>query len=178
MTSRRVGLAIAALIGALMTAAASCDDRRGAGGAVDSPEARRLDGAWAIELRVDRLRFEPVTARAGRSPSIRGEIALVANHWLEGADDLPHPTHYGSYDIDFRTLGFDPRHPGEYPRVAASIGGRDSIDIVLEPDDAHESVHLHGAWRGDSIVGRWSLEPVRAGGDAAGTYTMARRIDD
>ena len=171
MTSWRMRLAIAALV-----AAAACSDRHEAAHGVDSPEARRLDGTWTIELRVDRLRFAPVTAGPRDARTVRGEIALLANHWLPGGDDLPDPTHYGTYDIDFKTLGFDPRHPGVLPRVTARAGERDSVQIVLEPDDAHESVQLHGAWRADSIVGRWELQPVRAGGDAAGSYTMTRQV--
>jgi hypothetical protein len=176
MTAQWRGLAGAATIAAVIAAAVGCDDGHGAWATVDSPEARRLDGSWAIELRVDRLGFEPVNQRARGVRVVRGEVALVANHWLSGGSDLPRPTHYGTYDIDFRMLGFDPRHGGELPRVAARARGRDSVDIALEPDDPHESVQLRGAWRGDSIVGAWSLEPVRAGGDAAGVFTMARRV--
>ena len=176
MIARRVKLAGVGLATGILAMLAGCDDGYGASTAVDSPEARRLDGAWTIELRVARLGFEPVSPRERGIRMVRGELALVANHWLAGGTDLPHPTHYGTYDIDFEELGFDPRHGGELPQVAARTRGRDSVDIVLEPDDPHESVQLHGAWRGDSIVGEWSLEPVRAGGDASGSYTMSRRI--
>lgn len=168
-----------ALVAGGIAMLASCDDSYGASAAVDSVEARRFDGVWTIELRVDRLGFESLSARAharARARTVRGEVALVANHWLGGSEDLPHPTHYGTYDIDFATLGFDPRHGGELPRLAARMRGRDSLDIVLEPGDLHESVVLHGVARGDSIAGTWSLEPVRAGGDAAGSFTMSRRI--
>jgi hypothetical protein len=48
------------------------------------------------------------------------------------------------------------------------------VEIVLEPDDEVERVVLHGAWRDDSIIGRWSLEPTRAGGDAAGVFALTR----
>jgi len=174
MTSRGAGLSIALLAATI----AGCDDGHGAGVAADTPDARRLDGAWTIELRVDRLRLEPMTGAAGTNRSVRGEIALVANHWLAGGDDLPRPTHYGTYDIDFSTLGFDPRHSGQLPRAAALMRDGDSLELVLEPDDPRESVHLQGVWRGDSIAGRWSLEPVRAGGDAAGSYTMIRRAKE
>ena len=176
MTARRGTLAGALLVAGMIAMLASCDDGYSATAAGDSPAARRLDGSWTIELRVDRLGFEPVDTRARGVRTVRGEIGLVANHWLRGGEDLPRPTHYGTYDIDFKALDFDPRHGGELPRVAARARGRDSVDVVLEPDDLHESVQLHGAWRGDSIVGQWSLEPVRAGGDAAGRFTMSRRL--
>jgi len=176
MTTRRAVRAWVVLLAAAAALLASCDDGYGASATADSPAARRLDGAWTIELRADRLGFAPVTARARGARMARGEIALVANHWLGGSEGLSRPTHYGTYDIDFTALGFDPRHGGELPRVAARARGGDSVDLVLEPDDPHESVQLHGAWRGDSILGKWSLEPVRAGGDAAGSYVMSRRV--
>src|SRR6476661_5003873 len=72
-------------------------DGYGASAAVDSPEARRLDGAWVIEIRVDRLGFEAVSPGVRGVRRVRGEIALVANHWLGGGEDLPRPTHYGTY---------------------------------------------------------------------------------
>jgi len=162
-------------VAVLIATAASCGDGPAAGPGVDSPAARRLDGAWTITLQAERVRFESVSARAPAQRVLRGEIALVPNHWLDGGDDLPHPTHYGTYDIDFRVFGFDPRPRGELPRAAARVGGRDSVDLVLEPDDPHESVRLHGTWNGDSIVGNWALEPARVGGDASGTFTLAKR---
>ena len=172
MTSTRARLSIAFLAAATI----SCNEGHDAGMAVDTPDARRLDGSWTITLHVDRLRLEPVAGKMGEARTARGEIALVPNHWLPGGDDLPRPTHYGTYAIDFTALGFDPRHIGQFPRATAQLHDRDSVELVLEPDDAHESVHLWGAWRADSVVGRWSLEPVRAGGDAAGTFIMARWV--
>ena len=171
MTMHWSGPAVAMLIATVI----NCGDGPGAGPGVDSPAARRLDGAWTIALEAERVRFEAVAARASATQVVGGEIALVPNHWLDGGDDLPHPTHYGTYDIDFRVFGFDPRPRGELPRVTALVGVRDSVDLVLEPDDPHESVRLRGAWKGDSVVGRWALEPARVGGDASGSFRMARR---
>jgi hypothetical protein len=168
------GLVIAAMIAMLASCGNSHDSVAIADASADSAAVRPIDGAWTIELRAARLGFETLHADARGARLVRGELAFVRNHWIRGGEDLPRPTHYGSYDIDFTRLGFDPRHRGELPRVAARTRGRDSVDIVLEPDDPHESVQLHGAWRGASIVGSWSLEPVRAGGDAAGSFTMSR----
>lgn len=178
MTVSRGTVSAALLVAGMLALLAGCDDGHAASAAVDSPEANRLDGSWTIELRILRLGFAPVNGRERGARTVRGEIVLVANHWLRRSEELPRPTHYGTYDIDFRAFDFDPRHGGELPRVAARVRGRDSIDVVLEPDDPRESVELHGAWRGDSIVGEWSLEPVRAGGDAAGSFTMSRRIHE
>ena len=171
MTTRAASVCIALLVATI----AGCSDGHGAGVAVDTPDARRLDGSWTIELHADRLRLEPVAAKIAQALTVRGEIALVSNHWLGGGGDSPRPSQYGTYDIDFSALGFDPRHGGELPRATARIVDGDSVALVLEPDDAHESVNLRGAARADSIVGRWSVEPVRAGADAAGTFSMTRR---
>jgi hypothetical protein len=62
------------------------------------------------------------------------------------------------------------------PALTASTRGRDSVVLLLEPEDEVESVRLRGAWKGDSIVGRWALEPAHAGGDAAGSFTLTRSI--
>lgn len=175
MTIHWHGPVVALLAGSVIATTISCGDRPAAGPGVDSPAARRLDGAWVIALQAERVRFESVATRASDTRVVHGEIALVPNHWLDGGDAIPFPTHYGTYDIDFGVFGFDPRSRGELPRVAARVGARDSVVLVLEPDDPHERVQLHGAWRGDSIVGTWSLEPVRVGGDAAGSFSMARR---
>ena len=163
-------------IALLAATIAGCNDGHGAEVAVDSPDARRLDGSWTIELHADRLRLEPVAGKAAQTLTVRGEIALVSNHWLGGDGDGPRPSQYGTYDIDFSALGFDPRHGGELPRATARTVDGDSAGLVLEPDDAHESVYLKGVVHADSIVGRWSVEPVRAGADAAGSFRMTRRI--
>lgn len=178
MSALRRGLYSRLALAASIATVASCGDGHDsvavASAFADSAGARRVDGSWTIELRVVRLRFEIVDPQARDLRATRGELAFVRNHWLGGGDDRPRPTHFGTYDIDFNRLGFDPRHRGELPRVDARTRGRDSVDIIFEPDDPRESVQLHGAWRGDSITGEWSLEPVRAGGDAAGTFTLSR----
>lgn len=172
MTPRAASVCIAVLAATI----AGCGDGHGAEVAVDTPDARRLDGAWTIELRADRLRLEPVAGKSAQTLTVRGEIALVSNHWLGGGGDAPRPSQYGTYDIDFSALGFDPRHGGELPRATARMVEGDSVALVLEPGDAHESVYLRGVVRADSIAGRWSLEPVRAGADAAGRFSMSRRV--
>ena len=172
MTTRAASVCIAFLAATI----AGCNDGHGAEVALDTPDARRLDGSWRIELHADRLRLEPVAGKVAQALTVRGEIALVSNHWLGADGDGPRPSQYGTYDIDFSPLGFDPRHGGELPRVTARTVDGDSVALVLEPGDAHESVDMRGVVRADSIVGRWSLEPVRAGADAAGTFSMTRRI--
>ena len=40
----------------------------------------------------------------------------------------------------------------------------DSVFIVLSPGASRLSVHIAGALRGDSVVGRWRAEAFGAGG--------------
>lgn len=139
----------------------------------DSLDARRLDGSWHARLRIDRLRFNSIPPAVSATREATGTIALVANDWL-GGDDPFRPSHFGSYSIDFSLVGIEPRHRGQIPQLIAGMHGRDSVEFVLEPEDDVERVVLHGAWHGDSIVGQWTLEPMRAGGDAAGVFTLTR----
>ena len=164
-----------ALVLAGATIVAGCGGGSAADRAGDTPEARRLAGAWSIRLQIDRSRFEAVAPSEALVREVRGDVALVANHWLAGNPRVPLPTLYGTYDIDFRPLGFDPRIDGKVPRVEAAARGRDSVDLVFEPADDRQQVRLRGAWIADSIIGRWELDGGRIGGDAAGAFTMKRR---
>lgn len=158
------------LAAALITA---CGTRDSAFSSANSPAAHRLAGSWVIRMRLERLRFEQIAQSEAAAREVHGTVALVANHWLESGT-RPYPSNYGSYDIDFRGLGFDPRASGRAPRLEAQVHGRDSVDIILEPD-ANEHLHLRGSWISDSIVGHWSLEAERTGGDAAGSFALTRQ---
>lgn len=142
--------------------------------AADSPAAQRIEGSWVVRLRLERLRFEQVAGSDGGRREVRGTIALVANHWLDDRAVNTALSNYGSYDLDFRRLGFDPRLAGQAPRVEAEVRGRDSVEIVFEPE-GRERIRLRGAWASDSIVGVWALEADRTGGDAAGSFAMTRQ---
>ncbi len=162
-----------ALLTAVMAIAAGCGgDRSGSDRSADSPETRRLAGAWTVRLHVDRLRFETVAPGDALLREASGDVALVVNRWLAGDPQRPRPALYGTYDIDFRPLGFDPLITSGVPRVEASPRGRDSVDIVFEPEDDRQRVSMRGAWTADSIVGRWELDGDRIGADAKGSFVM------
>jgi len=162
-----------ALLIIVLAITAGCgDDRSRSEQSADSPEARRLAGAWTVHLHIDRLRFQPVAPDDELRRAVSGDVALVANHWLAADPERPRPNLYGTYDVDFRPLGFDPPIASGVPRVEASVRGRDSVEIVFEPGDTQERVRMRGAWTGDSIVGRWELDGDRIGADAAGSFVM------
>jgi len=158
------------VFGAAVVVAVACGraERNFAG---DSAAAQRLEGSWVLRLRVERLRLEPLRPNAEAAGTVSGHVVLVVNHWLDGASSGSAVSNYGSYDIDFEKIGFDPRVPGQPPRAEAILRKSDSVDVILEPEAA-ERVHLRGAWASDSLVGRWELEADRAGGDAAGSFVM------
>jgi len=163
---------LAAAVAVLLTV--RCSAGPDAGHATKSPEAQRLAGAWTVRLELTRFRFEALGAYT-RHREVVGEVVLVANHWLDGGNALAHPTHYGTYDLDFAALGFDPRTRGQLPVATARLSGDDSIEIVFDPENERELVRMHGVMKRDSIVGTWELEPSRAGGDAAGSVIMTKR---
>ena len=170
MTHRGAGIASIVAVGIAL----GCDGSAADFSSSDSPAAQRLEGAWVVHLRIERLRFEVVAPNSAGPREVTGTLALVANHWLDGRAVPAALSHYGSYDIDFRRLGFDPRLSGQAPSVEADVRGRDSIDIVVEPN-GRERVHLRGAWASDSIVGSWVIEADRTGADASGSFSMTRQ---
>ena len=162
------------VVGAAAAIVCACGGSKEKSSTPETPRAQRLAGSWMLRLRVARLRFEPVDTAGATSREVTGSVALVANHWLDRGSMQPGLTHYGSYDIDFGRLGFDPRVSGQPPRVEAGMSGPDSVDIVFEPD-ARERLRLRGAWGRDSIAGHWLLDADRTGADAEGSFVMLRR---
>jgi hypothetical protein len=60
---------------------------------------------------------------------------------------------FGTYDLSFDGLGFDPGTYVGVPAVVARIRG-DSIDLTLAPD-SKLPITLVGVRHADSVVGRW-----------------------
>jgi hypothetical protein len=153
---------------ALLALLASC--RGGDGpGRVDRPE--RLDGRWAMVLRLEEpLRLGADTAAAG---PVRGEISLIDNHALRGVPGLAgRPTHYGVYAADFAPFGFA-EGIGHVPTAVARLLDADSVEIALDPEGGR-AVVLAGRLSGDSVAGHWSYEWGRVTG-ASGRFVMRRR---
>ncbi|MFL5541926.1 MAG: hypothetical protein ACJ8J0_23260 [Longimicrobiaceae bacterium] len=153
---------------ALLALLASC--RGGDGpGRVDRPE--RLDGRWAMVLRLEEpLRLGADTAAAG---PVRGELSLIDNHALRGAPGLAgRPTHYGVYAADFAPFGFA-EGIGRVPTAVARLIDADSVEIALDSEGGRTLV-LAGRLSGDSVAGHWSYEWGRVTG-ASGRFVMRRR---
>lgn len=148
----------------LCLAAVGCVDARDV-----APRAEaRLVGTWDARFDIAQSPLDGGHA-AG---TVDGRISFLANRWLEGrVAGIASPTDYGSYDVDFRPLGFDPRKEGRTPTAIAGSLPDDSIAIVL--GDADRSVSMRGRLDADSITGTWDASLGRA--DAgAGRFVMRR----
>ena len=173
---------------------------------VESAGMPPLAGIWDVAFVLDAppLGFEPPPAGGLARARVGGTLALVANHWLtapvgDDATAAVRPIVYGTYDVDFRAFGFDPRDPDRVPDVIATEvvrrvpvpraalpraaghdrggpSGGDSVTVVLGPDNERAQVVLVGAARADSVVGTWRLRSAgRWGATAAGRFVLVAR---
>ena len=156
----------------LAVAGASCSDRAALERRAAMPRARRLVGVWNV-----RFEGEPKLALRGEGASreARGQIAFLANRWLDVSyPGIDTPTDIGTYDVDFTPFGIEPRARGETPTAVAGWLGPDSVQIMLTSTVSGMSLELHGRAVGDSVAGTWSyaLTRVAAG---SGRFVMARQ---
>ena len=156
----------------LAAATVGCGDRATLEKRAASAHAQRLIGVWDV-------RFETVSSVASpadsAAPAARGQIAFLANRWLDVTDPrIDTPTDYGTYDVDFTPLGIEPRAPGQTPTAIAGWIGKDSVQIVLTSTVAGMSFELRGRAVGDSVAGTWSYTLTRVAG-GGGRFTMARQ---
>ena len=182
----RTALAAVAVLGAALGGTlAAC-----AGSAPPPPAASAgtspLAGVWDATFALDAppLGFDTAALRARPDGRVHGMLVFVPNHWLTAADvagaGLPTaPTLYGTYDLDFRPFGFDPRDPDRVPGVVATAStpggpnGADSVMVVLGPSDDREQVTLAGVLRSDSVVGRWRVQGAgRSALTAGGQFVL------
>ena len=178
----RVGGLGTALIAGLLACRQRDDARERA---LEEPPARRLVGAWDARFRADQPPdSERAGGRGGRSGEAQGTIALVEDGQATSCPDLPLALHAGTYDVDFRPLGFEVRDPGEPPTAAATTrttldGARsdDSVIVVLAPQSSGRAgtraVVLRGRFDGDSIIGRWQAGGIAPFG-THGTFVLRR----
>lgn len=131
---------------------------------------RALTGAWIAEFTLDGV---PHALPAPTGRLAKGELALIRSGWASDRYLLKvrHLSALGIYDVDFNALGFEARPQNEVPVVGARAYSRDSIEVVLNPQQDHGGVELQGRLVGDSIRGRWYH--VRTGG-ASGTFVLRR----
>lgn len=131
---------------------------------------RQLTGIWDA-------RFQNTVPLPGRSDTTRtvdGQIALISNGWIPGTSgEVGVPTQYGTYNLDMREFGFDPRVAGQVPAATARFFGADSIWLVLEPAHDDGRVVLRGRISGDQVTGVWDYY-FRGGGGARGRFQLRR----
>jgi hypothetical protein len=131
-----------------------------------SPAVRRLAGTWQLDL-------SAVAMKPDSEPHALGQIALTLNDQRLSAPGFGSaPVYFGTYDIDFRPLGFVVGAFSGVPSVVATLTS-DSIMLILAPT-SQAAATLRGVVRGDSIIGRWTMHR-RAGIDAAGNFALRRR---
>ena len=161
-----------AAVALLAIAAVGCGDHAALEERAASTHAQRLVGVWEV-------RFEAAADGASRGASaglaVRGQIAFLANRWLDVSDPrIDTPTDYGTYDVDFTPLGIEPRARGETPTAIAGWIGPDSVQIVLTSTVPGMSIELRGRALGDSVAGTWSYALTRVAG-GGGRFAMTRQ---
>ena len=165
--ARRISLCLvtAALLG--------CADRSALDQRAAAPSAQRLVGTW--DVRFDLERPPVLTERTGTAVRVvRGRLAFLENRWLNASyPEIETPTDYGTFDIDFTPFGFEPRNAGQPPTAVAGWLGKDSVEIILAPDQDRTVVTMRGRFAGDSLVGTWDVSIGRGDG-GGGRFLMSR----
>ena len=149
-----------------------CGDHAALAERAATTRAQRLVGVWDV-------RFEGEANLASRGEDgareTRGQIAFLANRWLDGSDSgIDTPTDYGTYDVDFTPFGIEPRARGETPTAVAGWIGQDSVQIVLTSTVTGMTLELRGRAVEDSVAGTWSYRLTRVS-DGGGRFSMTRQ---
>jgi hypothetical protein len=153
---------------------AGCADARDRQQHGESALARQLAGAWDVTFHLERPPL--LTGDTLRVHDVSGSFTFLANrspeHRYSGVGSV---TNYGTYDIDFTGFGFDLRDTGRIPTVAVDSVARDSIEIVLSPEQEDISVRMRGGIMGDSISGKWEVSFPRAGAGGGSFFMTPQR---
>ena len=133
-------------------------------------DAQRLAGSWNV-----RLDAASGSRVAGVSPIVvAGSMTLALNRAVDRqVPGLGLPTNYGTYEIDFRPLGFVPSG-GRVPALFAGVTPGDTLEIDFESDRFAFTMRMRGALRPDTVRGTWFAMESR-NSLAAGTFVMTRR---
>jgi len=133
-------------------------------------QATMLAGDWDVELNVQPSGM-PGTEKSWKRA--RGVLSLRPNRHvdveIEGASL---PTDYGTYDIDFSVLGFNPSGT-RVPGVFVGVGRGDSVILAFESDRDGFSMRMSGPVASDSIRGNWYAAESR-NAIATGSFLMTR----
>lgn len=163
---------------ALLLASSACG--RNARRRSDSGQlpTRRLDGSWALSLRLDR-RMSLSGIPASLPFTLHGTVTLMANDRSDVSfASIAEPTEIGVYALRLDSLGLASWQEGEMPTLAAretapssSVATGDSIVIVLNPGVPTRLVRLAGVFTSDVVRGEWTAESPLGGG---GTFDLRR----
>ena len=153
---------------------AACTDRTVLERQAKEVATTELMGTWNAHFHLDRAPL--LTANINPAmKDVAGEIAFVPNRWLvQPYPEMPAPSAYGTYDVDFTPFGFDPRRTNETPTAVAGWLKKDSLQIILGEPSGETSVILTGRMTNDSIRGTWTVSIGRSGG-GSGSFLIVRR---
>jgi hypothetical protein len=133
---------------------------------VDSLVAvRDISGTWEGTFRLDstwKLQQRP----AARAVSARLHFNPVGD--ASPTTSSPRSVHPGTFDVDFSRFGFT---LSTQEALGWSVSD-DSMRATLNPTVDHGLVEVHGAFRGDTIVGTWRYTSDPGG--AIGTFSIRR----
>ena len=126
---------------------------------------RDISGTWEGTFRVDS------TWKLPERPSARSIPATL--HFNPVGDASPttssaRSVHPGTFDVDFSRFGFT---LSTREALGWSVSD-DSMRATLNPTVDHGLVEVHGAFRGDAIVGTWRYTSDPGG--AMGTFSLRK----
>lgn len=140
--------------------------------------ADNLVGSWDARFTLDHEFLATTTHGA----AIFGTLLLTRlKSGPRNFQDIPSPSYYGLYDLDFSPYGFDSRRDGAVPTVVAArlpAQGHpgDSVLIVLDPERRGVTLLIRGDLHDDRVTGKWVTETAsRSGIAVSGEVLMTRR---
>jgi hypothetical protein len=156
----------------LAVAIVGCGDHAALEKRAATVRAQRLVGLWDVRFDGE---ANPASGGEAGAREAHGQIALLANRWLDGSyPRIGTPTDYGTYDVDFTPLGIEPRARGETPTAVAGWIDPDSVQIVLTSTVPGMSLELRGRVMSDSVAGAWRYALTRVS-DGGGRFSMTRQ---
>lgn len=130
-----------------------------------------LVGAWESQWTLEKPSERNVVP--AKASVVHGRLALiVASPHVKSLNfaDLAGRAFFGVYDAEFDAFGFPAN--GLPPLVSVSRAGRDSVEVVLNPQSDHGGLIMRGRLSGDSLVGVWSQS---VSGGASGHFVMRKQ---
>lgn len=127
--------------------------------------ARDISGTWEGVFKLDSAWRLPERAEA-RSIPVRLHFNPIGD--ASPATSSARTVHPGTFDIDFSRFGFT---LSTREALGWSVSA-DSMRATLNPTVDHGLVEVHGAFRGDAIVGTWRYTSDPGG--ATGTFEIRR----